>query len=465
MTTAATTMMDSTSLSSSSLPVAAIAQLRSTSNKFDNLLDVAKCCGMAQRCGASMLFLPECFAFIGTSADETLRNAEPYEYLESHTLERGQAHKQQSLNSDSVNAGLMHAFRAGGGIISSDGCSTGINDGTLPSPDDDEENSASIEVRSVIAALATLARTSGLWISAGGLHVKGDAPSDPATGRQRVYNTHLVLDSNGSIKARYDKRHLFDVSIPSDGIELRESKSTAPGRHESVVCESPVGNLGLSICYDLRFPEHYAKLVQGLSDDDHDDSSSDAGAQILLVPSAFTVPTGAAHWHILLQGTSMRSLSPRHSVFMDCFSNSRLLFNRHQHLIFVLTLLNSRHNIFALKPARAIENQCYVFAAAQYGIHNEKRKSFGHAVAIDPWGTVIADAGGYPRLQAVAVGGTASAVDGNTNVNDGDESSIEVPSIVTCKVDLGSVETTRQRMPLQLHRKTAKDTASQQCST
>jgi len=358
---------------------------------------------MAQQSGASIVFLPECFAYIGMSVDGTLENAEPSEYItcfqQPREQQQGQGQDQgKSLNSDRVNTALINAFQNSGGTLLDSKGNVTIESKTFSvatdTKEEEEEEEEDIQVQSVTAALATLARISGLWISAGGLHVKGDAPSDSTTGRRRVYNTHLILDTNGIIQARYDKRHLFDVSIPSEGVELRESKGTAPGTTKSVVCDSPIGRLGLSICYDVRFPEHYTELVRQHS------------AKILLVPSAFTVPTGAAHWHILLQ-------------------------------------------------ARAIENQCYVFAAAQYGIHNEKRKSFGHAIGIDPWGTIVADAGGYPRL------GQQQPVDGS---EDGDgsssSSSIEIPSIVTCEVDLGLVESTRQRMPLHLHRKNAEDAAA-----
>jgi len=352
---------------------------------------------MAQQSGASIVFLPECFAYIGMSVDGTLENAEPSEYItcfqQPREQQQGQGQDQgKSLNSDIVDTALINAFQNSGGTLLDSKEDDKIESSTSSVATDTKEKE-DIHVQSVTAALATLARISGLWISAGGLHVKGDAPSDSTTGRQRVYNTHLILDNDGIIQARYDKRHLFDVSIPSEGVELRESKGTAPGTTKSVVCDSPIGRLGLSICYDVRFPEHYTGLVRQHS------------AQILLVPSAFTVPTGAAHWHILLQ-------------------------------------------------ARAIENQCYVFAAAQYGIHNEKRKSFGHAIGIDPWGTIVADAGGYPRL------GQQQSVDGSEDGGSSSSSSITIPSIVTCEVDLGQVESTRQRMPLHLHRKNAEDAAA-----
>jgi deaminated glutathione amidase len=134
------------------------------------------------------------------------------------------------------------------------------------------------------------------------------------------------------------------------------------------------GCLGLSVCYDLRFPEMYVSLVE-------------MGATTILVPSAFTVPTGTAHWHTLLR-------------------------------------------------ARAIETQCYVIAAAQYGRHNEKRESYGHSLVVDPWGTVVADAGG--------VDSTNGGVPVPTT-----------PSIVTCEVNSGRIDEIRQRMPIQEHRKSA----------
>ena len=124
------------------------------------------------------------------------------------------------------------------------------------------------------------------------MHVSGAPPDEKDTEAKsdscRVYNTHVVVDSNGALVARYRKIHLFDVSIPGK-VELRESRTTAPGT-ELVACDSPVGRLGITTCYDLRFPEMYTELTQNM------------GAQVLLVPSAFTIPTGAAHWHTLLRG-------------------------------------------------------------------------------------------------------------------------------------------------------------------
>lgn len=143
----------------------------------------------------------------------------------------------------------------------------------------------------------------------------------------RCYNTSVYLNRQGEIAATYRKIHLFDVSIPN-GPQLMESRQTAPG-DKAVCVQSPIGRLGLTVCYDLRFPALYQRLVQ-------------MGAVALTVPSAFTATTGAAHWHALLR-------------------------------------------------ARAIENQSYVIAPAQHGAHSANRASFGHSIIIDPWGEVVAE--------------------------------------------------------------------------
>ena len=136
-----------------------------------------------------------------------------------------------------------------------------------------------------------------------------------------------MIDAAGDIRARYDKMHLFDVDLPT-GESWRESAAYAPGEG-SVVVETPWGRLGLSICYDIRFPDLYRSL-------------SDAGATMLAVPAAFTVPTGAAHWHVLLR-------------------------------------------------ARAIEAGAFVIAAAQSGTHEDGRATYGHSLVVDPWGEVLLD--------------------------------------------------------------------------
>jgi predicted amidohydrolase len=135
------------------------------------------------------------------------------------------------------------------------------------------------------------------------------------------------LGPGGEVRAVYRKVHLFDVDLP-DGTLLRESETVEPGG-ETVVTDACFGTLGLSVCYDLRFPELYRRLV-------------DAGAIALAIPSAFTLTTGKDHWHVLLR-------------------------------------------------ARAIESQAWVLAAAQYGHHLGNRRSYGHALIADPWGTVVAE--------------------------------------------------------------------------
>ena len=143
----------------------------------------------------------------------------------------------------------------------------------------------------------------------------------------KVFNTCVHLDTSGKIKGSYRKVHLFDVDLP-DGTHLRESETVSAG-NEVVVTDAPFGKLGLSICYDLRFPELYRALV-------------DEGAIALAIPAAFTHTTGQDHWHVLLR-------------------------------------------------ARAIEQQCYVLAAAQTGLHYGRRVSYGHAMIIDPWGDILAE--------------------------------------------------------------------------
>jgi predicted amidohydrolase len=174
----------------------------------------------------------------------------------------------------------------------------------------------------ILARMMEAARRSRVHLVLGGFPERGP---DAA----HVYNACLLLGPDGALRARYRKIHLFDVAIP-DGATYRESKSVTPGS-EPVVAETPWGGLGLSVCYDLRFPELYRALGA-------------AGARMAVVPAAFTLHTGKDHWHALLR-------------------------------------------------ARAIENQIFVLAAAQFGRHTPKRVTYGHSLIADPWGTVLAEAG------------------------------------------------------------------------
>ncbi|MGL4313959.1 MAG: carbon-nitrogen hydrolase family protein [Sphingomonas sp.] len=177
-----------------------------------------------------------------------------------------------------------------------------------------------------LAAVRQAAAEAGIWVHLGSLALKRDDG--------RFTNRGFVIDAGGAIRARYDKLHLFDVDLPT-GESWRESAVYAPGDGTAVVA-TPAGMLGLSICYDLRFASLYAAL-------------SEAGANILAVPAAFTRPTGAAHWHCLLR-------------------------------------------------ARAIEAGAFVVAAAQTGEHQDGRMTYGHSLVVDPWGEVLLDMGEAPGL-------------------------------------------------------------------
>lgn len=182
------------------------------------------------------------------------------------------------------------------------------------------------EQDAVLAAMRAAASTHRIWVHLGSLAVLG------ADGR--LANRAFVIDDTGTIRARYDKLHLFDVDLPT-GERWRESASYAPGEG-AVVAQTPIGQVGLSICYDLRFADLYRAL-------------STAGATVLAIPAAFTRPTGAAHWHVLMR-------------------------------------------------ARAIESAAYVVAAAQTGTHEDGRATFGHSLVVDPWGEILLDLGEAPGI-------------------------------------------------------------------
>jgi nitrilase len=167
--------------------------------------------------------------------------------------------------------------------------------------------------------LSDTARKLKMWILGGTIVIRGDS-------ERRVANASLLIDDAGRRVARYDKIHLFDVTIPGRDEQYRESTHVTPGR-ELVLADTPAGKLGLSVCYDMRFPELYRELVS-------------QGAEWLAMPAAFTVPTGRAHWETLLR-------------------------------------------------ARAIENLCYVVAPAQSGTHTSGRETYGDSLIVDYWGQVL----------------------------------------------------------------------------
>jgi predicted amidohydrolase len=198
-------------------------------------------------------------------------------------------------------------------------------------------------------ALSTVrseAKKGGIWVQLGSLAIKTDGDPD-----EKWLNRSYLINPEGEIAARYDKIHLFDVDLSPDE-SLRESSAYAGG-HRAVVASIPNATLGLSICYDLRFPALYQALTN-------------AGADILSVPAAFTVPTGKAHWEILLR-------------------------------------------------ARAIEAGAFVVASAQYGGHEDGRSTYGHSMVVDPWGEILLDMGegtglGFCELDLGKVGEVRSRV-------------------------------------------------------
>jgi len=177
-----------------------------------------------------------------------------------------------------------------------------------------------------LATLREVARKLAIYIHLGSLAVKASP--------EKAANRSFLIDRKGDIAARYDKIHMFDVDL-AGGESYRESNTYRPGEL-AVVADLPWGRLGLTVCYDLRFPALYRALAE-------------AGASFLAIPSAFTKQTGEAHWHVLMR-------------------------------------------------ARAIENGCFVFAAAQGGRHEHGRDTFGHSLVVDPWGRIIAEGGTEPGV-------------------------------------------------------------------
>jgi len=184
----------------------------------------------------------------------------------------------------------------------------------------EEEKDASL------AAMRELARKFGIYVHIGSLAIR--------ISNDRAANRSFLIDPKGDIAARYDKIHMFDVDL-ADGESYRESRNYRPGEL-AVLADLPWGRLGLTVCYDLRFPALFRALAE-------------AGATMLAIPSAFTKQTGEAHWHVLMR-------------------------------------------------SRAIENGSFVFAAAQGGKHENGRETYGHSLVVDPWGRIIAEGGTEPGI-------------------------------------------------------------------
>ncbi|XP_052822841.1 deaminated glutathione amidase isoform X2 [Octopus bimaculoides] len=233
-------------------PRIAVCQLTSSADKEENFSVCRSLIEKAKSQGVQMVFLPECFDYIGESIKQSLEQSES---LDGH---------------------LVSKYKG-------------------------------------------VAKELQIWLSLGGFHQKNTD--------QFVKNTHIIINSDGHVVTTYEKIHMFDADIK--GLSLHESDYTTPGKCIKPPVVTPVGKVGLGICYDLRFPELALILAR-------------QGAELLTYPSAFMEPTGIAHWESLLR-------------------------------------------------SRAIESQCYVIAAAQVGRHNKKRSSYGHAMVIDPWGSIIAE--------------------------------------------------------------------------
>ncbi|AKM09972.1 carbon-nitrogen hydrolase family protein [Croceicoccus naphthovorans] len=174
----------------------------------------------------------------------------------------------------------------------------------------------------VLAAVSDAAKAAGIWVAIGSLAVRGEG--------ERFANRSFLVTPEGKIAARYDKIHMFDVDLDT-GESWRESNAYEPGK-AVVTAQTPIGRLGLAVCYDIRFPALFAAL-------------GDARCDAIALPAAFTVPTGKAHWELMLR-------------------------------------------------ARAVEASAYVIAAAQVGRHEDGRETYGHSMVVDPWGTVVLDMGG-----------------------------------------------------------------------
>lgn len=205
------------------------------------------------------------------------------------------------------------------------------------------------EGNAALARFSALARELGIWLHLGSMPILLD--------NGKIANRSFLFDANGAIAARFDKIHMFDVELPG-GESYRESRNYQSG-NAGVLAELPWGTLGLTVCYDVRFPQLYRALAK-------------AGADFLAVPSAFTRRTGEAHWHVLLR-------------------------------------------------ARAIENGCFVLAAAQAGKHESGRETYGHSLIVSPWGEILAEADGTH------------------------------PSVLVADVNCGEVEEARRRIPSLQH--------------
>ncbi|MBT4710449.1 MAG: carbon-nitrogen hydrolase family protein [Alphaproteobacteria bacterium] len=230
-------------------------------------------------------------------------------------------------NIDSAVRGIAQAASDGADFVA-----LPENVGMMPgSRAEAKQHAADIADHPAVQAFQSAARAAGVWVLAGTVGVP--------TADGRVANRSLLIAPDGTVNAEYDKIHMFDAD-PGDAKPYRESETYRPGT-DAVLATLPWLKMGMTVCYDVRFPGLYRQLGQ-------------AGAGMLAVPSAFTETTGQAHWHVLLR-------------------------------------------------ARAIENGCFVIAPAQCGSHPGDRRTYGHSMIIDPWGTVLAEAGDGPEIISATI--------------------------------------------------------------
>jgi predicted amidohydrolase len=331
--------------------------MSSTADKDENLKVIHGAVARAASRGATLVCLPECCAFMGDSAESLIHAAE-------------------TLDGD------------------------------------------------FMQSLQRLAKGYKVWVSVGGFPERAGMQD----GREKVFNTHAVITSEGELASVYRKIHLFDCPL----MNLHESNSAMAGS-ELCVVPSPVGRLGLSVCYDLRFPEMYTALCKEYTKSPPASSQSSSslpssiwasahggalggelevrgGAELVLVPSAFTVHTGRAHWEVLLR-------------------------------------------------ARAIENQCYIVAACQVGKHNEKRDSYGQSIIIDPWGTVLSECSkkGEDPTHSLITRNTTPNIDFVNTTSHAVFGNEVVPEINAeicyATISRQKLERVRSKMPIQSHRR------------
>ena len=313
----------------------AVVQMCAGSDPTANFSRIADFVHQASSQGCSIVCLPENFDFIATSPEESVALAQP---LDGPLFSAYQSLARQH------------------GVWLSLG---GFHEKVYGAISDPSSSSSVLPHYSHPSAQGIMASCTSSISATVPLTVPNEKSNIPASDSAKLYNTHAIVDNMGRLVTKYHKTHLFDVDVPGYR-KMMESATTSAGKRMVAVKNTPIGCLGLSVCYDLRFPTLYSLL------------RFRAGCDVVLVPSAFMPTTGEAHWETLLR-------------------------------------------------ARAIETQCYVVAAAQAGQHNPSRRSYGHSMVIDPWGTVVG------KL-------------------DGDSEGILVVDI--CEQNIASV---RARMPIESH--------------